>query len=63
MRSIRKSLRFGVTVMFNNAWVGYPYPSLLECLIVFAVIFLAGALWSWGLRLYVARRLREDGDA
>ena len=49
--------------MFNNAWVGYPCPSLFECLIVFAVIFLAGVLWSWGLRLYVARRLREDGDA
>jgi hypothetical protein len=50
-------------VMFNNAWVGYPYPPLLECLLVFAVLFLAGVLWSWGLRLYVARRLREDGDA
>lgn len=49
--------------MFNNAWVGYPYPPLLECLFVFAVIFLAGVLCSWGLRLYVARRLRQDGDA
>lgn len=49
--------------MFNNAWVGHPYPSLLECLVVFAVIFLAGVLWSWGLRLYVARRLKEDTNA
>jgi len=49
--------------MFNNAWGGYPYPSLLECLVVFAILFVAGVLWSWGLRLYVARRLREDADA
>ena len=63
MVSMRKSLPYGVMVMFNNAWVGYPCPSLFECFIVFAVIFLAGVLWSWGLRLYVARRLKEDAGA
>jgi hypothetical protein len=63
MFSMRKSLPYGVSVMFNNAWGGCPYPSLLECLVVFAVIFFAGVLWSWGLRLYVARRLKEDADA
>lgn len=50
-------------MMFNNAWVGYLYPPLLECLVVFAILFLAGVLWSWGLRRYVARRLREVVDA
>lgn len=45
--------------MFNNTWVGYPYASLVECLVVFAVLFLAGALWSWGIRWYVACRLKD----
>lgn len=48
--------------MFNNAWVGSPYPPLLECLVVFAVLFLAGVLWSWGLRWYVACRLKGAAD-
>lgn len=46
--------------MFNNAWVGYAYSSLFECLVVFAILFLAGFLWSWGLRRYVAHRLKGD---
>ncbi|MEW9572289.1 hypothetical protein ABQJ54_11050 [Rhodanobacter sp. Si-c] len=46
--------------MFNNAWVGYACSSLVECLIVFAILFLAGFLWSWGLRRYVAHRLKDD---
>lgn len=46
--------------MFNNTWVGYPYTSLIECLVVFAVLFLAGALWSWGIRQYVAWRLKDS---
>jgi high-affinity Fe2+/Pb2+ permease len=54
---------YGVMVMFNSVWGGFPYPSLLECLVVFAVVFLAGVLWSWGLRMYVARRLREGANA
>lgn len=46
--------------MFNNAWVGYACSSLIECLVVFAILFFAGLLWSWGLRWYVARRLKDD---
>ena len=50
-------------VMFNNAWVGFPCSSLVECLIVFALLFFAGFLWSWGLRRYVAHRLKDDVHA
>lgn len=49
--------------MFNNAWAGSLYPPLIECLVVFAVLFLSGVLWSWGIRRYVAFRLKEADDA
>lgn len=45
--------------MFNSVWAGCLYTSLVECLVVFAVLFLAGALWAWGLRQYVAWRLKD----
>jgi len=31
--------------MFHRSWMGYPCPSLVECLIVFAILFIAGSLW------------------
>jgi len=45
--------------MFDRSWVVYPCATLVECLVVFAVLFLAGALWAWGLRQYVAWRLKD----
>jgi len=60
--SCESHVLIGVLVMFNNAWVGYVCSSLVECLIVFALLFLAGVLWSWGLRCYVAHRLKDDVD-
>ena len=41
-------------MMFNNVLIGYPCLSLLECLFVFAVLFLAGALWVPCVRWYIA---------
>lgn len=49
--------------MFDRSWAGYPYTPLVECLVVFVVLFLAGVLWSWGIRVYVAFRLRAGGHA
>jgi len=31
--------------MFEKSWIGYSSSSLFECLIVFAVLFIAGNLW------------------
>ena len=39
--------------MFDRSCVGYPGPSLFECLIVFTVLFGAGSLWAACVRLYI----------
>ncbi|WP_157510969.1 hypothetical protein [Frateuria sp. Soil773] len=49
--------------MFDRSWVAYPCPSLLECLVVFVLIFLAGSLWSCFLRWYVEYLMEEDSRA
>lgn len=46
-------------MMVDRSWIGYPCPSLVECLIVFVVLFLAGSLWSFGIRSYVKYRIEE----
>jgi hypothetical protein len=50
-------------MMFDRPWVGYPCPSLVECLIVFAVLFLAGSLWASFIRGYVEYRIEEKAHA
>jgi hypothetical protein len=49
--------------MFDRSWIGYPYSSLVECLIVFAVLFLAGSLWASCIRCYVEYRVEEAHHA
>ena len=51
---LRKPLCHGALVMFNSVWIHYSCFSLLECLIVFGVLFLAGALWVPCVRWYIA---------
>lgn len=46
--------------MFERTGIGYPCPSLVECLLVFAVLFLLGALWASGIRWYVAYQVRAS---
>lgn len=41
--------------MFERSWIGMPCPSLIECLIVFVILFLAGSLWPFILRWYIER--------
>lgn len=53
----------GVSVMFDRSWMGYPCPSLFECLIVFAIVFLAGSLWPFFLQWYVEYLREEDVHA
>jgi len=48
-------------MMFDKSWTGYPCPSLFECLIVFAVLFLSGSLWSSCIKWYVKCRMEEAG--
>lgn len=49
--------------MFDRSWVGYPCPSLLECLMVFAVLFLAGSVWAACVRWYIEYRTEESAHA
>ena len=49
--------------MFDRPWLGYSFPSLIECLIVFAILFLAGNLWGFLLRWYIDFLMKEDEDA
>lgn len=49
--------------MFDRSWIGYPCPSLFECLIVFAVLFLAGSLWASCIRCYIEYRMEEAAHA
>jgi hypothetical protein len=53
----------GVLVMFDRSWIGYPCPSLVECLIVFAILFVAGSLWASCIRCYVEYRMEEKVHA
>jgi hypothetical protein len=50
-------------MMFDRSWIGYTCSSLVECLIVFAVLFLAGSLWTSCIRCYIEYRLEEDSHA
>jgi hypothetical protein len=45
--------------MFDRSRIGCPCPPLVECLIVFAVLFLAGSLWASCIRCYVEYRMEE----
>lgn len=46
-------------MMFDRSWTGYPCPSLVECLIVFAVLFLGGGLWASCIRRYIEYRMEK----
>jgi len=46
--------------MFDRSWIGYPCPSLFECLIVFGILFLIGTLWASGVRWYVRHRMKAN---
>lgn len=50
-------------MMFDRSWIGYPCPSLVECLVVFAILFLAGSLWSACIRWYIEYRTGEAAYA
>lgn len=45
--------------MFDRSWIGNPCSSLFECLIVFAVLFLAGSLWAPCIRCYIEYRMEK----
>lgn len=49
--------------MFDRSWIGYPSPSLGECLIVFAILFIAGSLWASCIRCYVEYRIGKKAHA
>jgi len=49
--------------MFDRSWIGYPCPSLLECLIVFGILFLLGTLWASGVRCYIGYRMKAAAHA
>ncbi len=49
--------------MFDSSWIGYPCPSLFECLIVFAIVFLAGSMWPFFFRWYVEYLMEENAHA
>lgn len=40
--------------MFDRSWIGYPGPSLVECLLVFAILFFAGGAWAMCFNWYIA---------
>lgn len=50
-------------MMFDRYWIGYTCSSLVECLIVFTVLFLAGSLWAFCIRCYIEYRLQEVSHA
>jgi hypothetical protein len=49
--------------MFDRPWMGHPCHSLAECLIVFAILFLAGSLWASCIRCYIDYRMEEAPHA
>ena len=49
--------------MFDRPWMGYAYPSLIECLIVFAILFVAGSLCASCIRCYIEYRIKEKAHA
>ncbi len=49
--------------MFDRLGGTYPCFSLVECLIVFASLFLAGCLWMFLLQWYVNYRLEDSAHA
>lgn len=53
----------GEVMMFDRSWIGYPCPSLVECLVVFVILFLAGSLWSACIRWYIEYRTGEATHA
>lgn len=50
-------------MMFDRSWIGYPSPSLVECLIVFGALFLAGNLWCACIRWYIEYRSEDATHA
>jgi len=46
-------------MMVGQSWIGYPGSSLIECLVVFGILFLAGSLWVALSFWYVQYRTRE----
>lgn len=46
--------------MFDKSWIGYPYPSLFEHLIVFGILFLIGTLWATCVRWYVEYLIKAN---
>ena len=63
MMVMREPFIKGVSVMFDPSWIGYPCPSLFECLIVFALLFLAGGFWMACIRWYIEYRMEEAACA
>lgn len=63
MMIMREPFIKGVSVMFDPSWISYPCPSLFECLIVFAVLFIAGSLWASCIRCYIDYRIKEKVHA
>jgi hypothetical protein len=45
--------------MFDRLWISSPCASLLECLVVFATLFLAGSFWTVCIRWYVNFRVER----
>lgn len=50
-------------MMLYKFVIGYPYPSMTEHLIVFALIFLAGSLWTICVRRYLQHRMKAETHA
>jgi hypothetical protein len=46
--------------MFDRSLFGYPYPSLVEHLVVFGILFLIGTLWASCVRWYVEYRMKAN---
>lgn len=49
--------------MLGTLCGGSPYPSPIEYLIVFAVVFLAGCVWTVCIRLYAESQKEDAGNA
>lgn len=50
-------------MMLGNPWIIYPCPYLIECLIVFAFLFLAGSFWAACIRWYIGYRIKGKSNA
>jgi hypothetical protein len=49
--------------MFDRTCVGHPCFSLVECLVVFMILFLVGSFWSACIRWYIEYRMGEIAHA